>query len=253
MITLIDTQQSNISSVRNMLKRIGVAAQVAQTPAEVLSAEKLILPGVGQFATVMKWLNESGYRAALDAAVKVNKTPILGICLGMQLMTNHSEEGDAQGLGWVDAEVREFKNIAPLPVPHMGWNDVRFREGIFANGYSEDIPPRVGNSEPAPGSVAPPPLGGRVGGGRSDAPLLPTMAPPQPSPYEGGSLPRFYFVHSYYVSCANAADVLGETEYGHSFVSAFRHGNIVGAQFHPEKSHAFGMNFLKRFAEDFHG
>lgn len=204
MITLIDTQQSNISSVRNMLKRIGVAAQIAQSPADVLTAEKLILPGVGQFATVMRWLNASGYATALNQAVKIKKTPILGICLGMQLMTKHSEEGDTEGLGWVDAQVREFKNIAPLPVPHMGWNEVRFTpDSLFATGYSED--------------------------------------------------PRFYFVHSYYVTCANQADMLGTTQYGHAFVSAFRHENIVGAQFHPEKSHAFGMHFLKRFAEDFYG
>ena len=203
MITLIDTQQSNINSVANMLNRAGVPARIAAGPEDVVAAEKLILPGVGHFATVMKWLNESGYRAALDEAVKTKKTPILGICLGMQLMAKHSEEGDVDGLGWVDATVREFKNIAPLPVPHMGWNDVKFAPGLFAEGYKEE--------------------------------------------------PRFYFVHSYYVSCANATDVLGTTQYGHEFVCAFQHGNVVGAQFHPEKSHAFGMNFLKRFAEEFRG
>jgi len=203
MITLIDTQQSNISSVRNMLKRIGVQSKTAQSPSEVLEAEKLILPGVGQFSTVMQWLNESGYRATLDEAVLNRKTPVLGICLGMQLMAKHSEEGNADGLGWVDAEIKEFTNIALLPVPHMGWNDVTFRPGLFAEGYCED--------------------------------------------------PRFYFVHSYYASCANVGDVLGTTHYGHDFVSAFQRGNVVGAQFHPEKSHAFGMNFLKKFAEDFSG
>ena len=204
MITLIDTQQSNISSVANMLKRIGVPARIAQSPAELKDAEKLILPGVGHFGTVMGWLNDSGYRAALDEAVLGRKTPILGICLGMQLMARHSEEGDCAGLGWVDATVREFHDIAPLPVPHMGWDEVAFAPGSpFAVGYAED--------------------------------------------------PRFYFVHSYYVTCADAADVLGTTRYGHDFVSAFRRGNIVGAQFHPEKSHAFGMRFLKAFAEEFHG
>jgi len=203
MITLIDTQQSNISSVANMLRRIGVAARIAQSPAQVVDAEKLILPGVGHFATVMTWLNETGYAAALHEAVQNRKTPILGICLGMALMASHSEEGDMHGLNWVDAKVKEFKNIAPLPVPHMGWNDVTFRTGLFAEGYRED--------------------------------------------------PRFYFVHSYYMECARAADVLGTTHYGHDFVSAFQCGHVVGVQFHPEKSHAFGMNFLKRFAEDFHG
>lgn len=204
MITLIDTQQSNISSVANMLKRIGVQARIAQSPAQLKDAEKLILPGVGHFGTVMGWLNDSGYRAALDEAVLGRKTPILGICLGMQLMARHSEEGDCAGFGWVDATVREFRDITPLPVPHMGWDEVAFTPGSpFAQGYAED--------------------------------------------------PRFYFVHSYYVTCADAADVLGTTRYGHDFVSAFRRGNIVGAQFHPEKSHAFGMRFLKAFAEEFHG
>ena len=203
MITLIDTQQSNISSVRNMLKRIGVPNVTAQSPADVVDAKKLILPGVGHFGTVMNWLNESGYRAALDEAVLVRKTPVLGICLGMQLMAKYSEEGNTEGLGWVDARVREFNHASKLPVPHMGWNDVLFREGIFAKGYRES--------------------------------------------------PRFYFVHSYFVSCNNEDDVLGTTHYGHDFVSAFQRGNVVGAQFHPEKSHAFGMNFLKKFAEEFHG
>ncbi len=161
MITLIDTQQSNISSVRNMLKRIGVASKTAQSPAEVLEAEKLILPGVGQFSTVMQWLNDSGYRATLDEAVLNRKTPVLGICLGMQLMAKHSEEGNADGLGWVDAEIKEFKNIAPLPVPHMGWNDVTFRAGIFADGYPKEVPP---------------PTGGRLGGGHGDG-MTPTMPP----------------------------------------------------------------------------
>lgn len=204
MITLIDTQQSNISSVANMLKRIGVPARIAQSPAELKDAEKLILPGVGHFGTVMGWLNDSGYREALDAAVLVRKTPILGICLGMQLMAKHSEEGDCVGLGWLNATVREFREVAPLPVPHMGWDEVAFTPGSpFAHGYAEN--------------------------------------------------PRFYFVHSYYVTCADAADMLGTTHYGHAFASAFRRGNMVGAQFHPEKSHAFGMRFLKVFAEEFHG
>ncbi|MFM9889408.1 MAG: imidazole glycerol phosphate synthase subunit HisH [Rickettsiales bacterium] len=245
MITLIDTQQSNISSVANMLKRIGVAARIAQSPADVLGASKVILPGVGHFATVMAWLNQSGYRAALDTAVLGQKTPILGICLGMQLMAKHSEEGDCDGLGWIDATVREFRDVAPLPVPHMGWDEVAFAPASpFANGYAEQVPP---------------PGGGRLGGGLiGTADNIPGSTlespPPQPSPSGGGSEPpRFYFVHSYYVTCAEKSDVLGTTHYGHDFVSAFARGNVVGAQFHPEKSHAFGMRFLKAFAEEFHG
>jgi glutamine amidotransferase len=135
--------------------------------------------------------------------VLVEKTPILGICLGMQLMTRGSEEGELAGLNWIDARTKRFDfgpGSQPPKVPHMGWNSARIaKESSMFKEISEE--------------------------------------------------PRFYFVHSYHVVCRYAGDVLAYTEYGYEFVSAFERENIVGVQFHPEKSHKFGMKLLKNFAE----
>jgi glutamine amidotransferase len=124
-IVIVDYDAGNIGSVANICKKAGGSAEISADPDRIAAAPKLILPGVGHFGRSMERLNASGIRAALDAA-KDRGVPILGICLGMQLLTRHSEEGDADGLGWIDAETREFHLPAPLKVPHMGWNDVEF-------------------------------------------------------------------------------------------------------------------------------
>lgn len=185
-----------------MLKKIGVDACVAETPETVVAADKLILPGVGAFDHGMQHLNQSGMRDVLEQRVIRDRVPILGICLGMQLLTCGSEEGKIPGLGWIDASTRKFQSaeLGPgLRIPHMGWNLV---------------------------SAAP------------DCALFRELLED----------PRFYFVHSYYVECSNAADSSATTTYGHEFTSSVHAGNIYGVQFHPEKSHRFGMQLLRNFA-----
>lgn len=201
MITIIDYGIGNINSVANMIRHVGGECRVTRDPTDIAAAEKLILPGVGAFDRGMKALLDSGIADALSTAVLGHKTPILGICLGMQLMTGRSEEGYLPGLGWLDAEVRKFRFPDPsgLKIPHMGWNTIFIQR---AN------------------------------------PLL-------KSEYRQ----RFYFVHAYHVVCADEADVVATCEYGYDFVAAFAHGNIFGLQFHPEKSHRFGMAVMKRFLE----
>jgi glutamine amidotransferase len=124
-ITIIDYNAGNIGSVANICRKAGGKPVISADPETIAAASKLVLPGVGHFGRSMERLNASGIRAALDAA-RDRGVPILGICLGMQLLTRHSVEGDADGLGWIDAQTREFRVPPPLKVPHMGWNDVEF-------------------------------------------------------------------------------------------------------------------------------
>jgi len=202
MIAIVDYGMGNLGSIVNMLKKVGATEAVMTADEKVIErAEKLILPGVGAFDTGMKKLSDTGLTETLNRKALEEKVPVLGICLGMQLITKGSEEGDRPGLGWIDAETLKFrfdKSDMTLKVPHMGWNSVTVRQadGIF-KGVEEE--------------------------------------------------PRFYFVHSYYVRCADEADILGTTHYGHEFTSSVRRGNIMGTQFHPEKSHKFGMNVFKNF------
>lgn len=203
MITLIDYGVGNLGSIQNMLKKLGAESAIASDIATIERATKLILPGVGAFDAGMGQLNASGLRPALDAAALGRKVPVAGICLGMQLMTEGSEEGRLPGLGWVPARTVRFVPTAgeTLKVPHMGWS---------------------------------------------------VVSPAKPSPaldfLEGES--RFYFVHSYHVACCNRADALLQAQYGSvAFDAAFERDNILGFQFHPEKSHRFGMALLKAFLE----
>ncbi len=204
MIVIIDYGMGNLGSIANMLKKIGTQVVVSSNSAVIGQAEKLILPGVGAFDQGMKSVNNSGLLPLLTDRVLKNKIPILGICLGMQLLTQKSEEGTLPGLGWIDAEtVRfNFNGKANLKIPHMGWNTVKLCK---------------------------------------DSPLFSEMYPD----------PRFYFVHSYHVVCRREQDIVTRTFHGYEFVSSFAKENIVGVQFHPEKSHKFGMRFLKNFVESF--
>lgn len=199
MIQIINYGLGNLGSVQNMLKRINVQSVIIKSPKDLIT-DKIILPGVGSFDTGMNNLLNDGWIEVLNEKVQTEKVPTLGICLGMQLMTNRSEEGHLGGLGWIDGEVLKFP-ASKLKIPHMGWNVVK----------------------PA----------------QEDASILKS---------EKEEL-RFYFVHSFYVKVNNRSDELGVTHYGDNFTSAFRRQNIFGVQFHPEKSHKFGMMLLKNFGK----
>ena len=200
---IIDYKMGNMGSILNMLKRIGVQAIVSSLPEDILRADKLILPGVGAFDNGMVNLKESGLLSVLSKKVLAKKTPILGICLGMQLLTRRSAEGRLEGLGWIGADTVRFKfdrEESTLKIPHMGWNTVMFKPGsILSSGLESEA--------------------------------------------------RFYFVHSYHVVCDREEDVVGTTSHGYEFVSAVQKNNIYGVQFHPEKSHKFGLQLLKNFVE----
>jgi glutamine amidotransferase len=202
MIMIVDYGMGNLGSIVNMLKKIGTQVTVSSDAKVIARADKLILPGVGAFDHGIKNIIDSGLLPLLTDRVIKNKIPILGICLGMQLLTQKSEEGVLPGLGWIDAEAKRFINKWNLKIPHMGWNTVKVCKDspLFNDIYQE---------------------------------------------------PRFYFVHSYHVVCRSEQDILTKTFHGYEFVSSFVKGNIAGVQFHPEKSHKFGMMFLKNFVESF--
>ena len=137
MIGIVDYGLGNILAFSNMFKRLNIDARVACSAAELNGADKIILPGVGAFDHAMELLHASGMRDALDELVLGGKVPVLGICVGMQILAKSSDEGKLPGLGWIDGRVRAFSALpeaARLPLPHMGWNDVRPKAGerLFA-------------------------------------------------------------------------------------------------------------------------
>lgn len=196
MIAIIDYGAGNIGSIINMLNRLGQDCEVTNEPARIKTATKLILPGVGKFDYGMTKLIESGLTEILNEKVLIEKIPILGICLGAQLMTKSSEEGKIPGLSWFNAEVLKFNH--ELRVPHMGWNSVHpMIDDILTSNLPEE--------------------------------------------------PRFYFVHSYYINSFSPSEVMFTTTYGHEFVSGLKKDNIYAVQFHPEKSHKFGIRLFENF------
>jgi len=202
MITIIDYRTGNLGSIQNMLRKIRVESRVTSSPDEIAAATRIILPGVGAFDRGMEMLEKLGMKDILERKVLNDNVPVLGICLGMQLMTRRSEEGSLPGLGWIDAETLRFRftDTIRYKSPHMGWN---FIDAKKASRLLTNLPDKS----------------------------------------------RFYFVHSYYVKAADNDDTLTTTSYEQEFVSSFEKGNIIGVQFHPEKSHRFGMALLKNFAE----
>ena len=203
MIVIVDYGMGNLGSVLNMLKKIGTKARISSSVEDIEKADKLILPGVGAFDNGIKHLKKLNLLSVLNEKVLNCKTPILGICLGMQLLSQESEEGVSKGLCWIDGKVIKFKfngNDQSLKIPHMGWNlAMASKQSKLLQGFDREI--------------------------------------------------RFYFVHSYHMICSNKSDALMETEYGYRFISAVQCDNIFGVQFHPEKSHRFGMKLLKNFCE----
>lgn len=202
MITIIDYKTGNLGSIQNILRKIGEPSVVTSDPHVVENATKLILPGVGAFDTGMSNLANLDLIGVLNQKALVEKVPVLGICLGMQLLSNGSQEGVLPGLGWIDAETVRFNfiNTEAYKIPHMGWNFVKQEKNSL---------------------------------------LLTEMYPDA----------RFYFVHSYYFKPNSEADSLTTTEYEIKFTSAVEKANVLGVQFHPEKSHKFGMKLLKNFVD----
>lgn len=203
MIHIVDYGLGNIQAFLTVFKKLGLEAKRAKTASDLIGAEKLILPGVGAFDHAMELLTQSGMRKTLETLVITDKVPVLGICVGMQMLANSSEEGTREGLGWIPGKVRSFRSHEQslnLPMPHMGWNDVQPNSGspIF-KGIELDA--------------------------------------------------RFYFLHSYFFDCEESAHVAAVAAYGFDFSCAVSNSNVFGVQFHPEKSHRFGTQMLKNFAE----
>jgi glutamine amidotransferase len=202
-IAIVDYRMGNLGSIQNMLKRIGARAVITSDADVIAKASGLILPGVGAFDTGMENIEQLGLLPVLTAMVMDRRTPLLGICLGMQLLTQRSEEGRRPGLGWIEGETIRFRieqKRHGLKVPHMGWNTVavRRRDTLF-----KDLDEDAG----------------------------------------------FYFVHSYHVVCRREEDILATTNHEYDFVSALERGNLRATQFHPEKSHRYGMQVLRNFVE----
>jgi len=199
-VTIVDCGIGNVKSVLRMFEWVDATAQIVSDPFEAAKCSRLVIPGVGAFDAGMAALN-AGWRQALDHVALERKAPLLGICLGMQLLCRGSEEGMATGLGWIDADVKRLDTGGDvrLKIPHMGWSVVTAKQ---------------------------------------PNPLIPIDEGEQ----------RFYHVHSYHAVCADPGDVIGTADYGTEFTTAVRHENIFGVQFHPEKSHRFGMALMRRFA-----
>jgi glutamine amidotransferase len=201
MITIIDYGMGNTGSIVNMLKKIGIKSQITSDPEEIAIARKIILPGVGHFDRAMEKIIQKDLREILDQKALKEKVPFLGICLGMQLLTKRSEEGQCDGLGWIPAKTVRFRfsSESALKIPHMGWNLVH---------------------QATPSS------------------LTKNFEPEH----------SFYFVHSYHAQVEDEKYSILKTKHGYSFDSAIQNDNIFGVQFHPEKSHRFGMRLLENFA-----
>lgn len=199
MVVIVDYGMGNVGSILNMLKKVGALAKISGDPVDIMKADRLILPGVGTFDEGMKNLADRRIIDVLNKRVLEDKCNILGICLGMQLLTKRSEEGHLAGLGWIQAETIRFKaENTNIKIPHMGWNEVKpvNKTSLFL-GYN--------------------------------------------------NIPRYYFVHSYHVACKNPEDILGTSFHGYEFTAAVKKANIMGTQFHPEKSHKYGMQLLQNF------
>ncbi len=200
MVVIIDYGLGNLGTILSKLKRFEVEAIISSKPKEILAASKLILPGVGNFAQGMENLKKSGLIPVLEEKVLNQKTPILGICLGMQLLTNFSEEGNVPGLGWIDGETKRFNfPKADLRIPHVGWDSIKILKNDL---LFKEVP--------------------------KDS--------------------YFYFTHSYFVNSAKN-NILAETDYGSKFASIIKKDNIIGVQFHPEKSHRHGLKLIKNFID----
>lgn len=204
MLVIVDFGVGNLSSIQNMFRKIGVRAVIASSPEQLLKAEKIVFPGMGAFDNCMSLYNRSEIKPVINEIVLKKKIPFLGICVGMQMLMQGSEEGQLPGLGWIKGMNKRF-NSSLMPenqkIPNIGWHELRI-------------------NKPSPLMI-------------------------------GLENSRFYFAHSYHLSDESQADILGTAEHGYEYTVAVEHENIIGVQFHPEKSHRFGLQLLKNFAENY--
>lgn len=202
-VTVVDLGMSNVKSVVNMLNKVGLSAKASTKP-EHIQSKLTILPGVGSFDEGMKGLTRSGWGSAIQDLSQSGDATILGLCLGMQLLTEGSEEGELEGLGVIPGSFRMFNSEATddleIKIPHMGWNTVDFTSRI------EQFLPGISSNN------------------------------------------RYYFVHSYYYHSDNDEFVAGFSQHGSKFPSAISSGKTLGLQFHPEKSHRFGIELFQRLS-----
>lgn len=199
-VSILNYGLGNLQSIKNVIHKIGGNAEIIDEVSQIKDAQKLILPGIGAFDDGMTCLKEKNWIDVLNHVVLEKKIPTLGICLGMQLMCNKSEEGNLPGLGWFDANVVKFNmpQGSTLKIPHMGWNAIAVKK---------------------------------------NNPIIQSKTEEQ----------RYYFVHSYHVVCNNQTDVLATANHGYEFTAAISNNNILATQFHPEKSHRFGMELMQHF------
>jgi len=200
MVVIIDYGIGNTGSILNMIRKLGYECQLSKDAEIIGNASHLILPGVGSFDNAMLKLMDTGLVPYLTNLALVEKRPILGICLGMQMFFKGSEEGILPGLNWLRGKVVKFgkKNVGNLKIPHMGWNTVNtYNNSKLFSDQKEEF--------------------------------------------------RFYFTHSFYVDCVKDEEVMGKTNHGKDFICAVNFENIFGVQFHPEKSHKFGLDLFNLF------
>jgi glutamine amidotransferase len=201
-IAIVDYGMGNVKAFANVYSQSNIAFALAKRAGDLLDADKIILPGVGAFDQAMLRLEQSGMKENLDELVVKRRIPVLGVCVGMQMLASSSEEGRRPGLGWIDGEVKRFRPSGPkdsMRVPHMGWNGIRLvRENALLSGLDRDA--------------------------------------------------LFYFLHSYYYVSHRPEDVIAVSDYDGEFACAVNSGNVYGVQFHPEKSHSWGIRLLQNFA-----
>ncbi|MDA8115844.1 MAG: imidazole glycerol phosphate synthase subunit HisH [Actinomycetota bacterium] len=202
MIAVVDYGLGNVRAFQNVYERLNLQVSIVSSRGDLMKADRIIVPGVGAFDDAMSRLERSGMRPALEECVLERRVPVLGVCVGMQMLGDTSEEGCLGGLGWVHGRVKRLPAGSPGPsmcVPHMGWDEVSTvrEDGLFA--------------------------GLTLGA-------------------------RFYFLHSYYFEAESEDSIIAVTKYGQDFACAIRAANVYGVQFHPEKSHAWGVRLLENFA-----
>jgi glutamine amidotransferase len=197
-VIIVDYGLGNLGSIANMIRKCGWSSEISANHTVINKANCIILPGVGAFDRGMDNIEQLGLLDILKRKANEDLVPFLGICLGMQLMTKRSQEGNMNGLGFIDAYCKRFESVQNLRIPHMGWNSVKqLKKSRFVNNVDSET--------------------------------------------------RYYFVHSYHVVCNNPDVPLFDCDYGGNFTAAFEHRNLLGVQFHPEKSHNFGKELISGF------